>query len=173
MLSRSRQEERKSSLKKTITTDDSRRKREEATNELRKNKREEGLMQKRRMTNSSPQDQIDVQAISGNDHLAQITKAIYSNEPNVQFEATVHFRKLLSIERNPPIDQVIQTGVVPRLVQLLNNSGFPKLQFEAAWALTNIASGTSEQTAVLINCGALPLFVQLLSHPDDDVKEQV
>lgn len=88
-----------------------------------------------------------------------------------QLDATTKFRKVLSKENNPPIQQVIQCGVVPRFVQFLS-SPHTMLQFEAAWALTNIASGSGDQTKVVIDAGAIPLFVQLLSSPEADVKEQ-
>lgn len=88
-------------------------------------------------------------------------------------QAVTQFRKLLSIERSPPIEEVIAAGVVPRFVQLLQCSENPALQFEAAWALTNIASGTSEHTREVISNGSVPIFVQLLLSNNDDVREQV
>ncbi|CAI9754706.1 unnamed protein product [Fraxinus pennsylvanica] len=80
------------------------------------------------------------------ENLPTMVAGVLTDDAGRQLEATTQFRKLLSIERSPPIHKVIQAGVVPRLVEFLMREDFPQLQFEAAWALTNIASGTSEHT---------------------------
>ena len=90
-----------------------------------------------------------------------------------QLDGATGLRKLLSIERNPPIDAVIATGVIPRLKELLMNDERPRIQFEVAWALTNVASGNSQHTATVVGSGIVPVFTRLLSSPDADVREQV
>lgn len=111
---------------------------------------------------------------SGNklENLPQMIQGVMGADPTVQTECTTQFRRLLSIEKNPPIQQVIESGVVPRFVEFLGRDDNPALQFEAAWALTNIASGTSEHTKVVMEVGAVPIFVRLLMSTNDDVREQ-
>jgi importin subunit alpha-1 len=175
--------DRKNQYKKAIVGDDSRRRREEAADDLRKQKREEEQAARRKKgdTFENPFGGITPNMASAESPRAELINpermqalvvGVMSDDPNVQLECVTHFRKLLSIERNPPIRDVIDTGVVPRLVHFLTFHHNPQLQFEAAWALTNIASGTSADTKVVIDVGAHKLFVQLLQSPNAEVAEQ-
>ncbi|CAO2193120.1 unnamed protein product [Urochloa humidicola] len=167
-----RVEVRRNRYKVAVDAEEGRRRREDNMVEIRKNRREESLLKKRR---EGLQAQVPVPASGVEkklESLPAMVSGVYSDDNNLQLEATTQFRKLLSIERSPPIEEVIQSGVVPRFVQFLTREDFPQLQFEAAWALTNIASGTSENTKVVIDHGAVPIFVKLLQSASDDVREQ-
>eukprot|EP00538_Stauroneis_constricta_P000671 CAMPEP_0119546642 /NCGR_PEP_ID=MMETSP1352-20130426/972_1 /TAXON_ID=265584 /ORGANISM="Stauroneis constricta, Strain CCMP1120" /LENGTH=558 /DNA_ID=CAMNT_0007591363 /DNA_START=104 /DNA_END=1780 /DNA_ORIENTATION=+ len=127
------------------------------------------------MMSTPTQQQANMQAAataSKLEALPTMVQGVMGNDPAVQTECTTQFRRLLSIEKNPPIQQVIDSGVVPRFVEFLQRDDNPALQFEAAWALTNIASGTSDHTKVVMEVGAVPIFVRILSSPNDDVREQ-
>lgn len=179
--------QRKKTFKKGIDADEGRRRREETSIALRKAKKEQHLSKRRQMplTNAS-MDDAGMMDSSGDvpvfgstsaqasklENLPIMVSGVMSEDTQLQTECTTQFRRLLSIEKNPPIQQVIEAGVVPRFVMFLQRDDNPALQFEAAWALTNIASGTSEHTAVVMESGAVPIFVRLLSSPNDDVREQ-
>uniref|UniRef100_A0A4W3I3T9 Karyopherin alpha 3 (importin alpha 4) n=1 Tax=Callorhinchus milii TaxID=7868 RepID=A0A4W3I3T9_CALMI len=90
----------------------------------------------------------------------------------IQLSAVQAARKLLSSDRNPPIDDLINSGILPILVQCLERDESPSIQFEAAWALTNIASGTSAQTQAVVKANAVPYFLRLLHSPHQNVCEQ-
>lgn len=142
------------------------------TVELRKNKREETLQKRRNvpLIDSTDEDEFDKNSVTNLEQLVAQAKAF--DNPPVQLNAVQAARKLLSSDRNPPIDALIHSGILPVLVQCLERAENPALQFEAAWALTNIASGTSQQTNKVVDSGAVPLFLQLLQSPHQNVCEQ-
>ncbi|KAL4980081.1 armadillo-type protein [Aspergillus desertorum] len=164
--------------------DELRRRREEQQVEIRKQKREENLAKRRGiqtrdggigigggMAAAESDDEASAIESELNVELPEMVKGVFSDQIEAQIQATTKFRKLLSKERNPPIERVIETGVVTRFVEFLR-SPHTLVQFEAAWALTNIASGSAQQTQVVIEAGAVPIFVELLSSPEPDVREQ-
>ncbi|PWA79403.1 concanavalin A-like lectin/glucanase domain, Ephrin receptor type-A /type-B [Artemisia annua] len=58
-------------------------------------------------------------------------ESLYPNDNALQLEATTQFCKLLSIERSPPIEEVIQSGFVPRIAEFLMREDFPHVQDRA------------------------------------------
>uniref|UniRef100_A0AAQ5Y2E5 Importin subunit alpha n=1 Tax=Amphiprion ocellaris TaxID=80972 RepID=A0AAQ5Y2E5_AMPOC len=143
-----------------------RRQRTEVVVELRKNKRDEHLLKRRNVPHEDICEDSDVDG----DFRSCVTHVC--DNQGVQLSAVQAARKLLSSDRNPPIDDLIKSGILPILVHCLDRDDNPSLQFEAAWALTNIASGTSEQTQAVVQSNAVPLFLRLLHSPHQNVCEQ-
>lgn len=168
-----------------------RRRREEEGVQLRKQKRDNQVFSKRRavpqsanavsMIDDESRNPIPENPCAPDSNVAQseevITAETYraltqNDDLNALIENTQKVRKILSQEPSPPIDEVIASGLVPRFTELLNRNDCPTLQFEVAWVLTNIASGSSIQTRSVYDSGAVPLFIRLLSSPDVKVCEQ-
>lgn len=151
-----------------------RRQRETEQFQLRQQRREEAL-NKKRSTAVSETSRIQ--------NFVTLKNNLMSGDLKEVFKGTYEFRMLLSVETLPPIQDVIETNLVPRFVELLspNNvlykNGDPDLarntRLEAAWVLTNIASGTSSQTKVVVDCGAIPLLLQMLREDNDLVDQAV
>eukprot|EP00051_Salpingoeca_urceolata_P032106 m.496455 g.496455 ORF g.496455 m.496455 type:complete len:521 (-) comp47742_c0_seq1:289-1851(-) len=145
--------------------------------ELRKNKRVEQTLKRRNVTDEPSAAPLSTSKLVNRAGLSvadipSILQGMSSSDTTTQLQSTNRCRMLLSKEKNPPIDDVIKAGLVPRLVQLLAREDNPKLQFEAAWALTNIASGNDRQTRAVVDANAVPRFIKLLTSTNDDVREQ-
>ena len=92
-----------------------------------------------------------------------------SSTEQTLIEATKGFRRILSVEKNIPAQELVDSGIVPYLVRNLSASSAP-LIFESAWALTNIAS--TECTKEVVRAGCVKPLVELLLHPDANIREQ-
>uniref|UniRef100_A0A4W3K100 Importin subunit alpha n=1 Tax=Callorhinchus milii TaxID=7868 RepID=A0A4W3K100_CALMI len=138
------------------------------------NKRVEHLFKRRNVPQEDvcEDSDLDSDIRVQNTSLEAIVQNASSDNQGLQLSAVQAARKLLSSDRNPPIDDLINSGILPILVRCLERDDNPSLQFEAAWALTNIASGTSEQTQAVVKSNAVPLFLRLLHSPHQNVCEQ-
>jgi importin subunit alpha-1 len=180
----------KDSFKKGITEIDARRSRQETSVQIRKSKKEEQMMKRRQMAGSNGVN-VSVTAEPSKDdsnvivsqptitsiaeHM-QVLNQFFSDPGTVPvvpdlLGAVKELRRFLSVERNPPVDLIIDAGALPYFVAFLGNDQYPMLQFEAAWALTNIAS--TSRTKDVANCeNAVTFLVRLLFSSSGNVREQ-
>ncbi|XP_047475404.1 importin subunit alpha-3-like [Penaeus chinensis] len=104
--------------------------------------------------------------------LKNIVKGLGSHSSSRQLSCATKARKMLSRDSNPPIEDFLEAGILTPLLPLMQENDNPKLQFEATWALTNIASGNSKQTAAVVESGSIPILVKLLESSEGEVREQ-
>ena len=83
---------------------------------------------------------------------------------------TILFRDVLMVAVNTPIRTVIYACTIPLFVNSLSREDNSDLQFESALILTQICNGSRNQTKVVIEAGAIPVLVRLLS--EEELKEQ-
>uniref|UniRef100_A0A2K6R220 Importin subunit alpha n=1 Tax=Rhinopithecus roxellana TaxID=61622 RepID=A0A2K6R220_RHIRO len=141
---------------------------------LRKNKRDEHLLKRRNVPHEGicEDSDIDGDYRVQNNSLEAIVQNASSDNQRIQLSAVQAARKLLFSDRNPPVDDFKNSGILAILVHCLERDDNPSSQFEAVWALTNIVCGTSEQTQAVAQSNAVPLFLRLLHSPHQNVCEQ-
>ncbi|XP_050429823.1 importin subunit alpha-1-like [Adelges cooleyi] len=158
--------------------EDLRRKRNDVTIELRKSKRDEQMAKRRNMdalvSTSNKHDDVVELNIDHEMTMDNLKEGLLSSSLAHQLNCLKYARKMLSSRKCAPIDDFIQAGVLPMLMDFLTTKYNDKtdFQYECAWILTNIASGSSDNTMSIIKVGAIPLLVNLLQSPDIRVMEQ-
>jgi len=130
---------------------------------------------KKRLKESQQESQQESEPESKQENVGtldpDVVKMLVSENENTIREGVTRIRKLLSAERNPPIQEAINSRIVPRLIELLSAAD-DRVAFEAAWALTNIVSGTSAHVTAVVEAGAVPQLVELLDSTNDDIADQ-
>lgn len=175
-------EERISAYKNIKRGEIQKKKRFEETIQLRKDKRSDQLQKRRNITdlsdepisplkeNNDPNCMVDQPTITD---LKEIVAGLQcDHQPMLQLMCARSARKMLSREKGPPIDEFLETGALPKLIQFLTHKDNPDLLFEAAWTITNIASGSSEQTNEVVSANGVPALMHLLLSPYLNVAEQ-
>lgn len=171
-------EARKQVFKKGISHDDNRRRREEVSIRLRKEKKDECLAKRRNMggplkttVDESTSSSTSIETVPSElQDLQKLFQGLHSADIGEVIQAVRGFRKALSVEQNPPVQQCVELGVLPILVACLYRQDNTELQFEASWAITNIAS--TDFTRVVVEHNAVPPLVQLLTSANADIREQ-
>uniref|UniRef100_A0A8D0GFW9 Importin subunit alpha n=1 Tax=Sphenodon punctatus TaxID=8508 RepID=A0A8D0GFW9_SPHPU len=162
------QDERRKKFKNKGKDLELRRQRMEVNVELRKAKKDEQILKRRNISCFSMEDLSPEKEKNP----VSMLQPNSGDDPDLHLKATQAARRMLSRQRNPPLNEIIEAGIIPKLVEFLGHNDNPNLQFEAAWALTNIASGTSDQTRAVVEGGAVPAFIALLSSPHMHISEQ-
>nr|UXY88325.1 importin alpha [Cryptomonas curvata] len=171
-----KKEQDKNILKISSIENEIKKRRENIVSQRRSDFREESLMKKRKekiysVTNTSINNIINLNN-QCTYNLCDLKEELLSDQISKKTRAATEIRKMLSVEKNPPIQEVINCNMLPIFIELLTYSESEDLQFEAAWILTNIASGTTEQTSEVVRCGAVPIFIKMIEHKNENLKEQ-
>uniref|UniRef100_A0A9J7Z8X5 Importin subunit alpha n=1 Tax=Cyprinus carpio carpio TaxID=630221 RepID=A0A9J7Z8X5_CYPCA len=145
--------------------------------ELRKAHKVEGIMKRRNISSVGDEEPLSPEYNTDNkqvisEAIQEIVANVNNECPEKQRQGCQAARKLLSRERNPPLKEIVEAGLLTRFVEFLGRNDDPTLQFEAAWSLTNVASGTSWHTQQVVEHGAVPAFIALLASPMLNISEQ-
>jgi importin subunit alpha-1 len=93
-------------------------------------------------------------------------------ESNTQIKAMSEIRKMLSREKDPPINEALHAGVLPVLVRCIEEDMPEEMLMETAWVITNICSGLAVHCQCVVAVGLIPRLICLVSEPTDTVAQQ-
>ncbi|KAG8916480.1 Importin alpha subunit (Karyopherin alpha subunit) (Serine-rich RNA polymerase I suppressor protein) [Tulasnella sp. 417] len=126
---------------------------------------------------------IDWDGYTAIDERAKISRKIYPKlfkamncaDQSLRLKATIKIRRSLQSEREPiatTIQPILDAGILPAIIDLLSSDDSEFL-FEATWILVNITAGSTEQTAEVVEAGALPKLIPLFPVSSDKIKENI
>ncbi|CAG9320916.1 unnamed protein product [Blepharisma stoltei] len=153
--------------------------------ELRRNKRVEKMMKKRKIISENAADKEqenlyrsvsqDLQSYSAGlsdrnlsdfDKLSRLTEIIHSDPPmNVLAAALTAIRIMISVDSPPDMGILIHLDFPLKCISLLDYSNGAAVVSEAAWTICNMVSGKHEYAEVLVNLSVIQRLIRIIS-PD-------
>ena len=104
--------------------------------------------------------------------LGKYIESFKSNNVEEKFIGLVSLRKILTLNKNAPISEVVNAGLIPEFLELLNSKIF-EFQYESLWCLTNISSGNSEDTYSIVNKNGIEIIMEKFDSNISEIQEQV
>ncbi|KAJ6252486.1 importin subunit alpha [Anaeramoeba flamelloides] len=166
-------------FKNKSTRNRSRDKRIRITVKYSKNKRSEMLMKRRNILSNNNNNSNDnfvkneELKIPSIEDLPLLVKGIKSNDLKTIENCTKSIRMMLSVAGDPPIMEILETNLLQTFIQFLQQTENEILQFESAWILSNICSGTTNQTEQVVQLGVIPLFFEGLESQNLSLRIQI
>ena len=110
-------------------------------------------------------------ALPNNEQIPILKRMLLSSNIEKQQFASVLLRYKLFHELHSLLPLIIDTGIMPRLVQLARTSVDIKVQRESLYALSLISSGSTLHAQAVVDYGAVDIFVEKLSSPIQDLRD--
>ena len=101
---------------------------------------------------------------------SEILSSFRTQKINQKYLGLVGIRKLLLLSPSP-IQELIDIGIVPEIISLLDNSP-AEFQNEALRCLTILSEGTSDQISIIVSKGVIPKIVTLMDSSIEELKIQ-
>ncbi|XP_037935992.1 importin subunit alpha-like [Teleopsis dalmanni] len=148
----------------TLNFQEFRNRRHQVTIELRKSKKEHQINERRNINENEalPVKEDNEESSAIRMTVEEMLHALHSDDKKQQLIGFQEVRNILDCEQNQANAIMISNSVVPVCVKMLQDNSQPMLQFEAAWVLANIISGTTEQIMSVIQYNAVPHLINLL-----------
>ena len=108
------------------------------------------------------------------DSFSNVIRDIYNNGIPILIGAVREIRILISgpdKSYQEPVHHLIETGIIPRIVQLLTHNQHPELQYECSWSLANVALETKAVSHMIHHGAHIQLIELLKSSPYYQVKD--
>ena len=178
-------------FQKGLDTDKMRSSRRDTQLSLRKKTREAHLQKRMRMLSakesqpgpggvSDPLEDVSVDRLP-----RYVADVMQTDSLKLQLSGTKSIRQLLSLQRKPPLQQVMACGVLPKIVNFILNTddeAEPKrrdlltedqklrqqLQYEAAWIVTNLSSGPPQATQYVVQLGVTEKLAKMVRYAPNE-----